>query len=75
MGEPSKSNKKMVAVALAYGVELVVVILVGLFAGRWIGERVGSSEWGAVIGCFAGFSVWTFRMARLQTQAQKNKNP
>lgn len=49
---------------IAYGVELVVVIMVGLFGGRWIGEQMGSGEWGAIIGCFVGFAGWTYRMAR-----------
>lgn len=73
MSEESKKNKKMAAMALAYGVELVVVLMVGLFAGRWIGAQAGMSEWGAIIGCFAGFTVWTYRMARIQSRAQKNK--
>ena len=61
----------MVAVAFAYGIELVVVILVGLFGGRWLGEKMGSPEWGAIIGCFVGFSLWTYRMARLQNAGSK----
>jgi F0F1-type ATP synthase assembly protein I len=60
----NKKNKKMMAMGIAYGIELVVVIMLGLFAGRWIGEQFGSSEWGAVLGCFVGFAGWTYRMAR-----------
>jgi F0F1-type ATP synthase assembly protein I len=60
----NKKNRKMMAMGIAYGVELVVVIMMGLFAGRWIGEQCGASEWGAILGCFVGFAGWTYRMAR-----------
>lgn len=74
MSDESKKNKKMVAMALAYGVELVVVLMIGLFIGKWVGGKANVPEWGAVIGCFAGFTVWTVRMTRVQARSQKNKN-
>ncbi|MCB9072647.1 MAG: AtpZ/AtpI family protein [Bdellovibrionaceae bacterium] len=64
-----KAGKRMVALAFAYGIELVAVVVVGLFAGKAIGSYWNMGEWGAVIGCFIGFSGWTWRMARLQTTA------
>lgn len=68
------SSRKMAAIAMGYGAELVAVILIGLYVGKWIGERYWSAgQWGAIIGCFVGFAGWTTRMIRVQNAANKKK--
>lgn len=63
-----KNNKKMIAVAFGFGIELVVYIVLSLFVGQWVGEKWGSGVIGATLGCFIGFSFWTWKIIRAQSK-------
>ena len=71
MSEPDKKNKKMLAVAIGYGVELVVVILVGIYVGKWFGRYWDAEMLGAIIGCFTAFSAWTWKVIRAEQSSSK----
>lgn len=73
MSDTKKNSRRMAALAMGYGAELVVVILVGLYVGKWIGERYQFEPWGAMIGCFVAFAGWTARMIKVQNAANKLK--
>lgn len=39
------------------GVQFVAVLLVFLFLGKWLDERLGTSPWLLMIGVFLGFAL------------------
>lgn len=62
------------ALALAMGGELIVYILIGVFAGEYMGEKyLGTTNWGAVIGTGIGFTIWVLRMVRVNNQQSENE--
>ncbi len=66
MNEDQKKQKRAFGVAMALGFELLSLVLVGVFAGFYIGGRYGFKEIGAILGCTAAFSVWIWRIVRTQ---------
>jgi len=46
------------------GIQFVVVLLVFLFAGKWLDERLGTSPWLLMIGVFLGFGLSLLYMYR-----------
>jgi hypothetical protein len=52
------------------GLEMVLSVLFGLFAGRWIGEKAGSASWGALIGFGFGVAAAARAMMRAYRQMQ-----
>lgn len=71
MTSSENKNKKMLAIAIGYGVELVVVILVGIYVGQWMGRYWNTEMLGSIIGCFAAFSAWTWKVIRAEQSANK----
>lgn len=55
---------------LGLGVEFVVSLLVGLFAGRWLDGKLGTHPWlmlvGILLGTVAGFVNFFQRVMQLQ---------
>ncbi len=42
---------------MGIGVQFVAVLLVFLFLGKWLDERLGTSPWLLMIGVFLGFGL------------------
>lgn len=50
--------------AFSAGSELVVSVLAGLFAGRWLDGRLGTQPWLALAGTLAGISLGLYLLIR-----------
>lgn len=59
-----EGNKKAIGVAMALGFELLSLVLVGIFAGWYLGELKGVRELGAIVGCSLAFAIWIWRLIR-----------
>ena len=61
---PSEPERKAhpLGVALSIGTELVVAVVLGLFAGKWIDRKLGSEPVGLLIGTFAGIIVGLYQL-------------
>ncbi|MDQ3521171.1 MAG: AtpZ/AtpI family protein [Gemmatimonadota bacterium] len=49
---------------MGVGVQFAGAILLFLFAGRWLDERLGTSPWMVMLGVFVGFGLGFFSMYR-----------
>lgn len=56
----SPQLKKAMVVSMIMGGELTVFLLIGVFAGYYGGGYFNFAEWGATIGAFVAFMVWTW---------------
>jgi F0F1-type ATP synthase assembly protein I len=52
-----KSAGRAPADLAGIGVQFVAVLLVFLFLGKWLDERLGTSPWLLMIGVFLGFGL------------------
>ncbi len=52
-----KSKAPGAADMAGIGVQFVAVLLVFLFLGKWLDERLGTSPWLLMIGVFLGFGL------------------
>jgi len=60
--EPDKPNP--FAVALGMGTELVVSVLLGVFAGLWADKKLGSGPWLMLLGTLSGISIGLYSLIR-----------
>ena len=42
---------------MGIGVQFVAVLLVSLFGGKWLDERLGTAPWLLLLGVFLGFAL------------------
>lgn len=49
---------------MGVGVQFAGAILLFLFVGRWLDERLGTSPWMVMLGVFVGFGLGFFSMYR-----------
>jgi F0F1-type ATP synthase assembly protein I len=57
-------NKKAIAIAFALGMELLGLVLGGIFLGYFAGKMFLVENEGAVIGCLIGFILWFWRLVK-----------
>ncbi|MDQ6888448.1 MAG: AtpZ/AtpI family protein [Gemmatimonadota bacterium] len=46
------------------GVQFVLAILLFVFAGKWLDQKLGSSPWLLIVGAFVGASAGFYSMYR-----------
>ena len=67
---PDKERANSLAVALSAGTQLVVSVLVWLFAGLWLDKKLGTGPWlvllGAVVGIVSGLYLLIKELVRGQ---------
>ncbi|MDR0882903.1 MAG: AtpZ/AtpI family protein [Candidatus Adiutrix sp.] len=65
--------------AAAVGLTFVVAILIGLYAGWWLDQKLGTAPWllltGLLVGVAAGFKNLFTLSARLDRPPAEKKNP
>lgn len=63
---PSQPERKAhpLSMALSIGTELVVAVVLGLFAGKWLDRKLGTQPVCLLIGVFAGISVGLYQLIR-----------
>jgi len=60
-----QASKRSWAMAMSIGWELGAFVLLGVFLGRWIDGRTGSSPWGVLVGTFFGIAGGLYRLVRI----------
>lgn len=63
-GPEQRKQLKLASRVGAVGIELALAVVIGLYAGRWLDEKLGTAPWlatvGFVLGIAAGFkTLWT----------------
>ncbi len=61
----------LLEVALSAGTQLVVSVLVGVLAGRWLDSRFGTAPWLLLSGAFAGISFGLYNLVRQSYRLQR----
>lgn len=57
------------------GVQFVVAILLFLFLGKWLDERLGTSPWLLILGVFGAAGASTYAMYRKVFPSERPKPP
>ena len=71
---PSQSGAlRQIAPLLGLGIQLALLVLLGIGAGYWIDGRYGSSPWGIVCGGIVGIAVGLYHF--LRAVWPRNSNP
>ena len=73
--EPSRKRpSRPLAVAFNIGIELVVAVLLGVFAGKWADAKFGTEPVLLLVGVFLGITVGLYLLIK-RTQPPKNGRP
>jgi ATP synthase protein I len=70
-GTPSRGKVTSPAAFAGAGLELTGLILLGLYAGKWVDKRLGTAPWLLILGVFAGAAAGFFNMYRILTTAER----
>ena len=65
MPEERKEQDNPWGFALGAGSELVVSVLLGFFAGRWLDGRFGTAPWLMLVGALTGISLGLYQLIRM----------
>jgi F0F1-type ATP synthase assembly protein I len=67
----SRSTGTSPAAFAGVGLELALLILLGLFVGQWIDKRLGTAPWLLILGVFTGAAAGFVNMYRILTTAER----
>lgn len=62
-GDP-KSGRGAMAAALGAGIELVVAVVLGIYAGTWCDKKLGTKPWLSLAGFLIGTCVGIYQLVR-----------
>ena len=62
---PIRRDLRTVGRWSAFGIQLVVSVVIGLLAGQWLDGRLGTEPWLAVVGILMGFTAAMVDLVRL----------
>ncbi len=62
------------AMAFGMGAEMVVAVLVCVFAGQWADKKLGTEPWLLLLGIFAGITLGLYQLLR-KTRLPKKDRP
>lgn len=55
------------------GMQLVISVVVGIFAGQWLDEKLGTGPWLMIIGLLLGTVAGFYNLIRILNNFQKKK--
>ena len=70
---PPKDQANSLGVALSAGTQLVVSILLWLFVGQWIDNRLGTGPWLMLLGAVVGISSGLYLLIKELGRGQKSR--
>lgn len=71
--DPKPAQATPLAFALGAGTELVVSVLLGFFAGRWLDARLNTTPWLMLAGSMTGIAVGLFQLIRTAQERQAGR--
>ncbi len=60
------------AMAFGMGTEMVMAVLICVFAGQWADKKLGTQPWLLLLGIFAGISLGLYQLLRKANVFKKN---
>ena len=71
---PSKKpGASPLGMAFGLGAEMVVAVLVCVYAGQWADLKLGTEPWLLLLGIFAGISLGLYQLLRKTKVFNKNR--
>lgn len=76
--DPSVNSSKKpgaspLGMAFGLGTEMVIAVLVCVYAGQWADRKLGTQPWLLLLGIFAGISLGLYQLLRKANVFNKNR--